>query len=240
MSASGVMQLSDIRLACQQRADMVNSNFITTPEWDSMINQSCFEFYDLVVEKFGNNYYVQTPYVITTDGINNQFALPSDFYKLLGVDLAVDPVATSYVSLKPFNFGDRNKYSFPNFVSFYGFTNLKYRVNGNNLMFTPIPSAGQQLKLWYIPRMTPLVNDTDTMDGYSGWLEYVITDVCIKALAKEESDTAVFMAQKMALIKRIEDAAENRDAANPATVFDIRGVSVWGPYGNGSGEGWDY
>ena len=47
------------------------------------------------------------------------------------------------------------------------------------------------------------------------------------------------MAQKMGLIQRIEAAAENRDAANPATVGDsMYSNSKFWPGGNGNGSGW--
>jgi hypothetical protein len=72
-----------------------------------------------------------------------------------------------------------------------------------------------------------MTSDSDTLDGVSGWEEYVITDCCIKALAKEESDPSIFMAQKAALLLRIEAAAENRDAGSPATVSDTGGTDQW-------------
>lgn len=81
--------------------------------------------------------------------------------------------------------------------------------------------------------------DTDTVDGVSGWEEYIIVDTCIKAMAKEESDPSVFIAQKNALIKRIEEAAENRDIGEPEVVSDskMRNSSWAGDDWSGSGGG---
>jgi hypothetical protein len=221
------MQLSDLRTAIRQRADMVNSQFVADSELNSYINQSYFELYDLLIQKYGDNYYVQTPYTFVTDGGSQFYALPADFYKLLGVDLALSNSLDSYVTIKPFNFSDRNRYSVPNFQSFYGVTNLRYRLNGNQLWLNPIPAAGQTVQIWYVPKLTTLVNDTDTVDGVSGWTEYIIVDGVIKCLQKEESDVSIPMAQKAALIQRIEAAAENRDAGSPARVAD-----VWSSFGN--------
>jgi hypothetical protein len=76
--------------------------------------------------------------------------------------------------------------------------------------------------------MTELTDDADTMDGVSGWGEYVIVDCVIKALQKEESDTSVAERQKAGLVQRIVDMAANRDAANPLTVTDSQAqVSGW-------------
>lgn len=231
------MSLLALRTAVRQRSDMVNDQFISDSELTSYINQSYFELYDLLVQKYGDNYYVANPYTISTDGSNQFFSLPTDFYKLLGVDLALSNTNDSFVTIRPFNFSDRNRYAVPNFQSFYGVTNMRYRLNGDNLWLTPTPAGGQTIRLWYVPKLTTLSADGDTVDGISGWTEYIIVDACIKALAKQESDVTVFALQKAELIKRIENAAENRDAGNPATVGDTQFSDLWWPTGSGSGYG---
>lgn len=218
----GQTTLGAIRLAAKQRANMENSNFLSTSEWNSNINLSWYELYDLLIQKYGDNYYSQTPYTFTTDGTSRQFALPADFYKLLGVDLATNNTSQPYITLKPFNFGERNKVASPNINVLNRGSSLKYKPNGNNLMFNMVPSAGQTIQIWYAPRLTALVNDNDVVDGVSGWEEYIIVDSAKKALGKEESETAGLERAKDALIKRIESAAENRDAGSPATVSDTR------------------
>ena len=235
---STTLTLLDIRNAVRQRADMVNSLFVTDSELNSYINQSYFELYDLLISKFGDNYYVAPVYQLTTDGTTYQYPLPADFYKLLGVDLALTQSVQSYVTVRPFEFIDRNRYAVPNFQSFYGLTNLRYRLNGNNIWFTPIPAANQNIRLWYVPRMSTLSLDTDTVDGISGWTEYIICDAAIKCLQKEESDVSVLMAQKMGLIRRIEAMAESRDAGSPAKVSDNLYNDFWFPTGSGSGTNW--
>lgn len=239
---STTMTLAQLRTAAQQRADMVNSNFVSETEWNSYVNQSYFELYDLLVQKYGNDYYVAEPVQITTDGTSTRYALPNGtlysaaapFFKLLGLDIftnGVDP--DSAVSLKPFSFAERNRSGTPNSPQYYGITNLRYRIQGNNLWLMPTPTGGQVLQLWYVPKMTTLTTDTDTVEGVSGWTEYIIIDAAIKAMQKEESDVSVLFAQKQAMIARIEAAAENRDAANPATIADTQGQ------GFDDGFGWN-
>lgn len=234
---SATLTLAQIRALAQQESDMVNSNFISTAEWNSYINQSYFELYDLMVQKYGDDYFVGAPYVFATDGVNDTFALPSDFYKLAGVDLAISNDPASRVTIHRFNFSDRNRYSVPNFQSFYGVTNLRYRLRGNNLWLTPRPSANQSIYLYYVPRMTQLVADGDVADGVSGWLEYVIVDAAIKAKDKEESDVSVLMARKAGLVQRIEAAAENRDQGMPMTVSDNMSNDYSSIDGSGNGSG---
>ena len=338
MLTPGQTTLGTIRAAARQRADQVNSQFVTDAELNGYISSSYFELYDILIQKFGNDYDVATPFQITTDGINYLFALPTDFYKLLGVDLQLAGTPDGWLTLKPFMFIERNKYAFPNLQSVAGMrANIQYRLNANNLWLTPLPTAGQVLQLWYVPRPITL-SDTGTItlnnvvatntitingstftavvsgavgaqfnvgitdsatatnlslalfdanpplagisqsatnnvitltvaagsvswsgsgtfafalpdvaagvpakwgsqvDGVSGWEEYIVCDSAIKMTQKEESDCSILLAQKAALLARIEAAAENRDAGSPQTVADSkRANSVWGGGGYGGG-----
>lgn len=240
---TGEMSLGELRLRSKQRADLVNSNAITTPEWNSYINQSYYELYDLLVTVY-EDYYLAAPLFFTTDG-SDRYALPNGtnydaaplFYKLMGVDLGLDSGTNAFVTLKKFDFIQRNRYVYPQITStFLGVFNLRYRVMGSNIHFIPTPSAGQIVRMWYIPRVTALLQDTDICDGVSGWTEYIIVDAAIKAMQKEESDVSVLMAQKMALKARIEETAMNRDAGQGDTISSTRTWSErWGGIGTGLG-----
>lgn len=252
-TGDGVMCLGQLRLEAQQRADRVNSDFVTVPEWNSYINQAAFELYDLLTTVY-EDYYVNSCY-FTTDGVTSQYTLPngtntfqdqdgntitpSPFYKLLGVDLGITSSTNAWVTVKKFDFISRNRYVYPQLTSTYlGVFNLRYRVVGNTLMFIPTPSAGQKIRLWYQPRLTQLLQDTDTLDGVSGWTEYVIVRAAYLALAKEESDTTQMLLQLNALKQRIEDSAMNRDIGQPSTISDTRSrAEQWGAYGPAGGDG---
>ena len=326
-----VMTLPELRLATRQRADMVNSQFVTDQEFNSYINASYFELYDLLVQKYGNDYYMKE-YSFQLQTNVTRYDLPDDFFKLLGVDLRISDGPDGYVSLRPFTLAERNRYSTANVQTWIGVTNLRYRISANKLWFTPSPNMGQTIRIWYVPRLkalfdpvtitvaaqpvsgdlltvgastinlfnevgatleqttenisdainalggdvaaewlnnvvtlasavdTPIgiavenattpgadvrvqlsassiTGESTTADGVSGWLEYVVTDAAIKALQKEESDTTVLQYQKAALIKRIEAAAENRDAGSPATIADVQWTNGTWPFGNGFGGG---
>lgn len=255
------MSLAALRLAAQQRADRVNSQFVTLPEWNSYINQSMFELYDLLVTSFEDYFLAPEITFNAVGGTTFQYPLPDGvttfteypsgntivappFYKLAGVDLAINSASNGFVTLNKFNLIDRNRFVYPNSNStIYGVFNLRYRVLGNKIQFIPTPTSGQTIRLLYVPRLPEMLADTDlTTIGYSGWLEYVIIDAAIKALQKEESDVSVLMAQKMAIKARIEETAQNRDQGRPDIISDVRGSSLWGGTENGwngtSGAGW--
>lgn len=250
---TGEMSLAEIRNKAKERADRVDSQFVTDPEWRGYINQAMFELYDLITTVY-EDYSLAVPIGLTCDGTTYQFPLPNGtvsykdlntgstivpkpFYKLVGVDLALQNTNNAYVTINKFNFIDRNRFVYPNTAStIYGVFNLQYRVMGSNIQFIPTPAGGQQIRLWYVPRLTELLNDTDTTDiGISGWIEYVIVRAAKYALDKEESDSSVLTQEIQFLKARIEETAANRDEGQPDKISATRQSN----YGNGYGNGWN-
>lgn len=250
-TVSGDMSLAAIRLAAQQRADRINSNFVTTQEWNSYINQALYELYDILVTIY-EDYFVAEPVFFTVNGSTANYPIPDGVtvfqdssnnnvvapaqYKLLGIDLAVNTASNAYVTLNKFNFISRNTFVYPNTAStIYGVFNLRYREMGNKIQFIPTPSANQTIRIWYIPRLKSLLADTDVTNlGISGWLEYTIVRAAKYALDKEESDTSKLDAELVFLKTRIEEAASNRDAGRPDTISDVR--QSYDGWGNGTGD----
>lgn len=224
--------LATIRTEIQQRCDLVNSNFIQPAEWNAMINASAYRLYDMLVAAYGNNYnVVEPPFLFLTDGVTQRYPLPLDFYKNLGLDVQVSNTAGAWLPIPKFNFAERDKFMVP-YQVFYGIrSNLHYCISGDKIWLLPTPAAGQYIQQHYVPRMTRLVNDTDVLDGISGWEEYVKNDVAAKALAKREQDNSLFLQAKAELANDIQIIAENRDAGMPATVTDVRGEEDLGSGG---------
>lgn len=201
----------------KQKADMLNSNFVSSSEWISYCDRSWKELYDILTSKFEDYYTVMPPLVFSINA-GNTYTLPADFYKMRGMDRATS--GTEYYTIRPFTFEDRNNRRRQ--ALFRGlYPTVRYRIIGNTLIFTPDDGSTGTYRMWYIPRATDLTTDSDTIDGVNGWEEYVAVDMAIKALQKEESDVSVLMAQKAALKQRIEDLAQNRDAGETERVTDI-------------------
>jgi hypothetical protein len=247
-SPTGEQTLGSMRLMAQQRADRVNSNFVSLPEWNGYINMAMAELYDLLVATF-EDYYIAQPINFSCDGTTFMYPLPNGIntfqtqngttitpeplYKLSGVDLAVNNAQNAWVTLGKYNFTDRNDYVYPNSSStIYGVFNLRYRLMGNNIQFVPTPAGNQKIQLWYIPRLKELLQDTDvTTTGISQWVEYAIVRAAMYALDKEEADTSKLAAQLAMLKDRIEASAAYRDNSMPDTISNTARGN-WG-YGNG-------
>lgn len=325
MANYGLVQLGSLRFQAQSRADMLNSQFLSTAEWNTNIASSYKELYDLLVTSYGDDYYVAPPYRFMTSSANQLYPLPNGtttldlitnivavpFYKLIGVDLMITSSPDSWITLRKYEFTERNKYYLANQYALYGIITLRYRIIGPNIWFTPVPVPTQQIQLWYVPEPTnlqanltcgttigsavvttsdtsqlsvgmsvgdlatpqgvvPVVpsgttilsivanisftmsavatatvpikiiaawSDATTLDGISGWEEFVVIDAALKARIKEESPVQELMAQKAAMRIRIIDTAANRDASIPSRVTDTQSIDIGWPGGLGGGDG---
>lgn len=241
------MSLLSLRTASKQKADRIDSEFVTDSEWNTFIGLAMYELYDLLIGcdvdlfmaprvKFNvtNNQFIYPlpDGLITFTSTANTPFIAAPFYKLLGVDLALNTSNNAFVTVSKYNLIDRNNYVYPNSNStVYGVFNLQYRLMSNNIEFIPTPTAGQTIQLLYIPRLPEMIQDTDISTiGFSGWLQYAIVRAAKYALDKEESDTSKLDAELLYLKGRIEETAVNRDEGRPDTISDVRRGS-WG--GNG-------
>lgn len=258
------MSLYELRLRSQQTADRVNSQFVTTSEWNAFLRLAMYELYDLLITSYEDLFASSYVFINTNgttqnypvpDGVSNYFggSYPSTssdgspslaFYKLAGMDLGINTSNNAWVTLLKFDFIERNKYVYPNSTStIYGVYNMRYRLMGNNVNIIPTPAGNQQIRMWYSPKLPALLQDTDlTTLGYSGWLRYPIVRAAKYALDKEEgSDTSKLDQEIVFLKKRIEEASQNRDAGIPDTISNTRQDPIYGGNGwcgGGAQAGW--
>ncbi len=252
------MSLFELRLRSQQTADRVNSNFVTRTEWNAFLRLAMYELYDLLITSY-EDYFASQFVFINTNGTTQNYPVPDGatnyfggtypstgstdpaqaFYKLAGMDLGINTSNNAWVTLRKYDFIDRNKYVYPNSTStIYGVYNMAYRLMGPNINLIPTPSGNQQIRLWYSPRLPALLQDTDVSTlGFSGWLRYSIVRSAKYALDKEESDTSKLDAELVFLKERIEESASNRDAGIPDTISETRRDPLYGGTGWGSGGG---
>jgi hypothetical protein len=214
--------LLSLRTQARELSDMVNSTFVSDSEFNNYLDQSYAELYDILVSRF-EDYYTKAPLQFTIPSGSNTFTLPSDFYKMRGLDLSSSGNVgiDDWITVRPFNFQERNRRNTIVRRNLVGQLNISYRMIGNTIYVLPEDQANALYRLWYVPTRTKLVLDTDTMDSVDGWHMYIVVDAAIKALNKEESDVSVLMAQKQALLVRIQAMASNRDAGEPERIADV-------------------
>jgi len=158
----------------------------------------------------------------------------TDVYQVRGVDAVYS--GNSVVNLPRFNWEERNIYNATPALTPY-FPIVAYRViqnpiTGNDCIeFIPSTSSGvSYYRVWYYPNPKVLTQNTDTIDGRSGWEEWVVIDAAMKLLAKEESDTSQLEREAQRVWARIMNVVENRDAGQGKRITDVSFNSGMWPY----------
>lgn len=195
----------------KELADMTNSNFIPLATWQSWLNDAYAELYDILVGRF-EDYYVGSLDLIIPDG-QDSVALPSNFYKLRGID-------RDNQTVRSFQFAERNSVDVSGFSDGV-YNSAKYCLVGSNLMIRPKEKAPGTYTVWLVPRPQIILNFETAVVGIDGWEPFLHYTIAIKALIKEESDPMPLMQLKADIVRRIEEMAANRDAGEPKKISDV-------------------
>lgn len=208
-----VVLVSDLITSARRRANMENTQFVTDAEVITYLDQANRKFYNLLVTEF-ENWFVSEALIPLVDGVK-EYALPTDFYKMLGADLT-DASGRAF-TLRPFEFNERNR-----IVHTWIGKPVRYILKGNNIVFVPTPSgASQDIKLYYVPATTAITSSSQSVEVYNGFDEYIALDAAIRMLMKEESDTALLERERAYMEQQIIELMRGRDAGFPKRVTDL-------------------
>lgn len=198
--------LSDLRTRCQRRADLENSEHISTAEWNALISEVYGEAYEIVA---GTSLrYFETTSSITATGADS-YDEPATHGKTVGLDrVNSDDTRFSLIPLMP---GDRSKFA--------GQTGdaLEYAIVDDQIFLYPNPTSGSY-ELLYIPQPPDLTTfaDDDYIDVVCIYGEaFLIWGTVVKALAKSESDVRLAMAERDRAAQKLMEWAAERDANEP-------------------------
>lgn len=139
---SRAVTVAELITRARDMADMSRTAFCSDEEIVRYISIEYCELYDLLVTKYEHYYTGATPFTIVQDG-SDSYALPTDFYKLSGVDKQLN-AGSSWQTMLPFNFAERNEIAALNIFS------QRYCIVGDRIMFRGSGST-QTVQLWYIP-----------------------------------------------------------------------------------------
>lgn len=233
--------LFNLRIQARYKADMLTDKLVTDTELDHYINQSYGNLQDMLVRAYGNNYFLDGYEFSTTSG-QKDYDLPTDFYKLGGVDMTSS--GTTY-QIPKYNFQERNWYENDSIHTKLGAPYFHYQIMQNSIRFLPEPEETINVTIWYTKRLSTLNNDSDSMSSIiiKDWSEYLLLDVAIKMLTKKiinanqtqigqlqvviQSLNTQFLKQQQRLIEMI----QIRDWGQPETVVDAEGLdrtNIWG------------
>lgn len=259
--APGQINLGYLRYQVRNRVDMLKSNFLTNDEYNYNINLSSDELYGVLVQKYGEDYFL-APLQVFPSGGKLFYPLP-DGTNYLNTNGMPDPNGTpapacfkvhkmevnsfganvsnvnGWVPMSRCNAADLDKYNLllgatSNYVAGQ-YCQFQYREMGTNVAIIPV-NSGQNFRLWYVPLRKQMLQDTDMLPfSYSGWHEYIVVDTASKALDKKQfADQAARLdMRKEQLLLRIETEAANRNVGQPNTATNSR--SMYGDPNFGGG-----
>lgn len=208
----------------RERCDMLgDTDFLPDDQLTRMINAEAAELHDLVVSRFEEDFTVPVLATIAsgnTISLTNTSIFPTTqpFYKLRGVDWADG--TGQYHEVNKFDWIDRNR-RYRDYLWIRA-RDLRYRLVGQTIYFTPDDGAIGSYRIWYIYGFVDLASPGDTLQYPENWHEYVISGCCARALVKEESDASAHLKEKQALKDRIQAAAATRDAGRRGRIQRVR------------------
>lgn len=223
--------LVNLRTRAQQEANMVNSNLVSTSEWNTWANSEYLALYEMLVAAGTNISETSVNITVGTDIVSGVYTLPADF---LGLVLLSRQLNTQrWVTLREALTREIDR--FPVQMSWAS----HYRLSNNTLVFYPQPqAAGQVYRLIYVPTPTALSADGDTVNGVNGWEEYIVVGMAIRALQKIESDATPLVQRKAELTARIQKMIDLRNLSEARRVYNasedgwfLDGASFWPIHG---------
>lgn len=214
-----MVSLGTLKTKIREQADMVNSEYVSDEELTRYINGSVSELYGLLVRAYGEDYVYEETSVIVPAGAKS-VDLPDNYAKHYWVEYEQ---GGKRVEIRQFQMRDRNIESGP----------YKHRVMGKKLYLNKAPTSDLTIYMAIVPVYTDMTDDEDEFDFVMDWEEYVVADVCLKMMAKQQDDLTYYVAKKQEQLDRIEKERIGRNLAEPQIMVGFNEFDVdddWGIY----------
>lgn len=206
---------SDIKARILVLADVVNSPRHTSVSSPLMtfVNGSISRLYDEITAKVQDFSLTETPITITK-GVST-VGLPSDFYKLRDVFITDGDLQHK---INPFSLQQEAYINSIAVLNPMG-APFRYRLQGSNLFFAPVPSDTYPGTLKYVPTAPLFTGSATTVDFVNGWDTFVLWDVAAMVLDIEGRESGVFHQRAEQELQRAVHAAATRNHADPELIM---------------------
>lgn len=146
---------------------------------------------------------------------NDYYPLPTDFYRLIAVEIPDPRQSNNWIELVQFQFRERN--------SCADDTRPRYRLVGNQLVLRPNTAAPEVVQIWYfsVPYTDDAILPTDTLVSFNGWDDFLVSTLAAYICTKEDRDPSVHFALKEAAKARITEACANLTTAGTLTIAEV-------------------
>lgn len=199
--------LSAMRDIIRFRGSYENSAKFTDARITVEINAALAELHELMADTWEG--YFDTDTTAPTVAAQAYVDLPATFWRLRGADILI---AGKYRELKQIGFGERNDFQTSGRPQAY-----RSAAGGarGRLVLYPTPNAVYTIRINYVPTVTALSADADSIEAYNAWSDYVIVGALLRLDQREERPLMERQQELERLRQRIVKAAGSRRAAEP-------------------------
>lgn len=212
-----------MRSRVRQQTDQEQSAFVTDGEIDAWINQGIAEVWRLLTTADSNRG-IASDNIVTTSG-TTEYALPSDFMAIRGLDYPLG--GGRYADVHPYAFAERNQLvGMPTIGG--GAAPCRYLVfrsgvDGADARISLLPDPGDAtLVLWYVAVPPLLVSNTDDFDGIIGFEDYAVYHAAAQVRIKAEEDMSAELMHMQKIEARIKAEAPRRNRSGTVTIARVR------------------
>lgn len=212
--------LAQLSLAVQQAGQWENSADITPVVLLQAINYGLITGYDAMVAKWADYYTLDATFAIVAGTSSYVLAtIAPNFYKLRHLDVSQD--GTRFVRCYPHDLEAAHSYTTGVASSVL---RLRYRMQGPNLVFVPVPPSGTARIFWIpLPVQFVDINDVTPVTFDVPAEEQLVVHLAERScLIRSDLDISGISRQIAEDIAGLRSAADSRDAGEPFSL-DPRG-----------------
>jgi len=224
--------LTELIKRARDRADMPTDGFVSNATLTDWLNDGLQHLHKLLVDAYETEYAFKE-YAVSFVADTTDYALPTDFYRLFGIDFIF---AGRTRSLRPYNQGERNAFknrSGPGALWYAPGSGPSPRYSliknpsgvGSMLRLLPMNISAPG-KVLYAPGVVKLANLSDVVELPDGWERYPAYYAAVQMLGKEESSTSDVKKQLDQWDADLIELKQTRDAAFPRKTVDMDKASI--------------
>ena len=214
---------------------MENGNFVSSAELQDYINDEIQDLYAKMVNVDDGALFATVSPTLVQIG-NNAYQLPSDFMRLVDVNIYDGGRWIPAYEGDPQDFLNNltRNYSGDHDVRFY--LRLNQNIGRYELFLFPAKDVAN-IGVRYVPEAPKLTLGTDTLKWPSNWADPVVTGAAAKCLMKEESEFQHLLLEKDGTVKRVLKDIRSQQVSKIETLRDVAGRNRRGRRGGRFG-GW--
>jgi hypothetical protein len=227
-----------LKLYIKSRLNIENNATFDGYAFDRAVNLSLGSLDEILATNY-EDYHLTTYLATLPSQTGNYIPIPENFFKLRGVDFGSPG---NWITIFGFGLQQRNYFNSPysNMYANYGNqVQRKARVMDEWIVIEPMNLCSGLYQIWYTPKFTPLVNDTDVLPydmDTEGFIEYAVAATGIKVYQKLLLPTDTFEKQVAYYEDKVRNSSKNRNNSGPKTMQNVRnrgrGGGGWG-FGSG-------